>query len=302
MSNVTELGYLGFGVSNLTKWKEYATEVIGAEWFEEGDVAYLRFDLWHHRIILHQDACDDLLYVGWRVSDAQALDAMAEKLKAAKIKFSVGTSAEASQRKVMGLLKLMSPGDIPTEIFWGPQVDAHKPFHPGRPLFGRFKTGDNLGFAHIVLREHGTAEPFYKTLGFKGTAEYKVEIPGGIVVTPVFMYCNERQHSLAYALGPGAKRCHHMMLEYTDVKDMGQAHDIAKKMGVEFTMSIGTHANDGALSFYTASPSGWQVELGWGVQPPPQHQQYYVADIFGHGVGKDGDGEGYGLGVDDVKK
>ena len=70
MSNVTELGYVGFGVSNLKAWKKYATEVMGVEWFEEGGTAYLRNDLWHHRIALHQDASDDLLYIGWRVSDA----------------------------------------------------------------------------------------------------------------------------------------------------------------------------------------------------------------------------------------
>ena len=299
MSNVTELGYLGFGVSDLEKWKEYATEVVGAEWFEEGDTAYLRFDLWHHRIALHQDGSDDIAYVGWRVSDAESLSAMADKLKAAGIDFKVGTSAEAAQRKVLGLLKLVSPGGIPTEVFWGPQVNAHQPFHPGRPMFGRFKTGENLGFGHVVLREDGAAESFYKTLGLKGTVEYRVELPGGIVATPVFMYCNDRQHSLAYALGPMPKRCHHMMLEYTEFADMGLAHDVAKKKGIEFTMSIGTHANDGALSFYTASPSGWQVELGCGVQPPPKHQQYYVADVFGHGVGKDGDEGGYGLGKDE---
>ena len=262
MSNVTELGYVGFGVSNLENWKQYATDVIGAEWFEDDDAAYLRFDLWHHRIALHQDGSDDLLYVGWRVADAQALSAMADRLEAAGIEFTVGTEAEASQRRVLGLLQLVSPGGIPTEVFWGPEIHAHKPFHPGRPLFGRFRTGDNLGFGHIVLREKGSAESFYRVLGLQGTVEYKVELPGGFIATPVFMYCNERQHSLAFGLGPVPKRCHHLMLEYTEVADMGIASDNARRNGVEFTMSLGTHANDGALSFYTASPSGWPVELG----------------------------------------
>ena len=144
MSNVTELGYVGFGVSNINAWKKYATEVMGVEWFEEAGTTYLRNDLWHHRIALHQDASDDLLYIGWRVADAEALQAMGAKLKAAGISFAVGSDAEASARFVLGLIKLTSPGGIPTEVFWGPRVDAHKPFHPGRPLFGRFKTGEHL--------------------------------------------------------------------------------------------------------------------------------------------------------------
>jgi len=298
MSNVTELGYVGFGISNLKDWKQYATEVMGVEWFEEDDTAYLRLDLWHHRIALHQDASDDLLYVGWRVADAQGLIAVKDKLISSGIDCTVASENEANERRVLGLLKLVSPGGIPTEIFWGPQVDAHKPFHPGRPLFGRFKTGDELGLGHIVLNENAEAESFYRLLGLKGTVEYKVELPGGIIASPVFMYCNERQHSLAFGLGPVPKRCHHLMLEYTDVADMGVSSDNARRNGVEFTMSIGTHANDGALSFYTASPSGWQVELGWGVKPPPKYAQYYTADIFGHGVGKNGEEGGYGLGED----
>lgn len=301
MSQVTELGYLGFGVSSLKNWERYATGIIGAEWSAEKNTAYLRLDLWHHRIALHQDAADDLLYVGWRVSDAEALGAMAEKLKSAGIPFKTGSEAEAGERRVLGLIKLNSPGGIPTEIFWGPEVDAHQPFHPGRPLFGRFKTGENLGLGHIALREEVSAQSFYHLLGLKGAIEYKVELPGGGVATPVFMHCNERQHSIAFGFGPMPRRCHHIMLEYTDVKDMGIASDAARKNGVEFAMTIGTHANDGALSFYTVSPSGWQVELGWGVQPSGRHLQHYVADVFGHGVGKDGDEGGYGLGVEEKK-
>jgi 2,3-dihydroxybiphenyl 1,2-dioxygenase len=298
MSQVTELGYVGFGISDPGKWKEYATGVIGAEWHEAGDVAYLRLDLWHHRIALHRDASDDLLYVGWRVSDEQALQAMAERLRAGGIACTAGSRAEAASRRVLGLLKLESPGGIPTEIFYGPEVHAHRPFHPGRPLFGRFRTGDALGMGHIVLREDGGAESFYHLLGLRGTVQYKVQLPGGLVATPLFMHCNERQHSLAFGLGPMPKRCHHLMLEYTHMPDMGIASEIARQRHVRFSMAIGTHANDGALSFYTESPSGWQVELGWGVQPPSTHVEYYTEDVWGHGVGANLDEAGYGIGPD----
>ena len=298
MSIVSELGYLGFGVSDLARWKDYATGVIGAEWIEEAEVAYLRVDLWHHRIALHRDASDDLLYMGWRVSDAAALREMAHRLNAAGIAFSVASAAEAAERRVLGMLKLVSPGGIAQEIFWGPQVDAQRPFHPGRPLFGRFKTGVDSGFGHVAIRETGAAADFYRVLGLKGDVEYKVELPGGVVATPVFMHCNQRQHSIAFGLGPLPKRCHHLMFEYTEVHDLGIASDLARKRRVPFTMSLGTHSNDGALSFYTESPSGWQVELGWDVKPPPLHQQYYVEDIFGHGVGENLDEGGYGISAD----
>ena len=302
MSSVTELGYVGFGVSDLAKWKEYATEVVGAQWEHEGDTAYMRLDLWHHRIALHKDDSDDLMYLGWRVTDEAALKAMADKLKAANIAFTIGSKEEAATRRVLGLIKLVSPGGIPTEIFYGPEVHGHRPFHPGRPMFGRFKTGEALGMGHIAVREDCASESFYHLLGVQGTTEYKVSLPNGMVATPVFMRCNERQHSIAFGFGPLPKRCHHLMLEYTEMPDMGIASEIARKKKIKFAMSIGTHANDGALSFYTESPSGWQVELGWGVQSPPPHIQYYTEDVWGHGVGENIDEGGYGIGADASSK
>ena len=33
-----------------------------------GDRCYLRMDYWHHRIVLHSDPSDDLMYLGFRVA------------------------------------------------------------------------------------------------------------------------------------------------------------------------------------------------------------------------------------------
>ena len=55
MVGVTELGYLGFGVSNMDAWREYASKVMGLEVFDEGeeDRFYIRMDYQHHRITVH---------------------------------------------------------------------------------------------------------------------------------------------------------------------------------------------------------------------------------------------------------
>ena len=291
---ITELGYLGIGVSSLSQWKAFAAEVLGAEWLEDGATAFLRLDLWHHRIALHEDGSDDLAYIGWRVADDQALTAMTEKLTAAGFKVQQGSAAEAKERQVLGLIKLSSPGGIPTEIFYGPRIDAHKPFHPGRPMFGRFKTGGG-GMGHLTVRENSEALSFYRLLGLVGGVEYQVELPGGMVAAPIFMHCNERQHSIGYALGPLPKRCHHIMLEYTDIGDLGLASDIVRQRKIDVTMSLGTHANDGAQSFYMATPSGFSLELGWDVKKPSAQAQYNISDVFGHHI--DGQ-EGYGIGAD----
>lgn len=293
MSTVTELGYVGFKVSNLGAWKDFATNVIGMEWVEpEGSgPAGLRMDEWHHRIALHPSDTDDLAYLGWRVADEDSMRALATRLEERGYSVEVGSEQDADERRVMGLLKTRSPGGLATEIFWGPQVDAHLPFLPGRRMFGRFRTGD-AGLGHVAINEPDApaAFEFYKVLGFKGNRQYKLTLPNGFVAKPFFLYCNDRQHALQFELGPMPKGINHLCIEYTDLNDVGYAHDLIRKKEIDVALSIGKHTNDQAVSFYAATPSKWLLELSWGCRRPPVQDEHYTWDLFGHAVEKTGYG------------
>lgn len=298
MSGVVELGYIGLEVSNLAAWEDYASSIVGMESFRDEQTGrlLLRMDLWHHRIAVHEGKSDDLLYVGWRVSDELAFRDMLQQLEAAGIHFERCSNADAEDRRVMDLVRLKDPGGTTTEIFWGPQVDVHKPFHPGRPMYGRFVTGD-LGLGHLMLRQGDVAAAikFYRLLGFRGGPDYKIELGNALVAAPIFMYCNDRQHSVAFGL-PMEKAVNHLMVEYTELDDLGIAHDLVKKRQLDISMTLGKHSNDQALSFYVANPSGWLWELGWGGRKPPTHAEYYRYDVFGHA----NEAKGFGLDVIDA--
>lgn len=293
---VTELGYLGLSVSNAAAWKKYATEVVGMELVDDGekDRFYMRMDLWHHRIVAHVGTTDDLEYIGWRVAGPAEMEAMAAKLEKAGYAFRIGSEAEARERHVLGLLKLKDPGGIPTEIFWGPRVDANKPFHPGRPMYGKFVTGEE-GIGHCILRQDDddAAYKFYCTLGMRGSVEYHLPLPNGMTAKPIFMSCNARQHSVAFGLGPMPKRINHLMIEYTDLDDLGMAHDIVRQRKHDVAVQLGKHSNDKALTFYHANPSGWLWELGWGAAKSKTQAEHYTGDIFGHG----NEAAGYGMDI-----
>ena len=297
MSVVTELGYLGLNVGDLPAWKRFATEIAGMEWVDDGesDRCYLRVDSWHHRLTLHKSDEDDLAYVGWRVCDQAALEEVSERLTKNGIAVRSGSVAEADERRVMGLLKLASPGGIPTEIFWGPQVEAHKPFYPGRRMFGKFKTGD-YGLGHIALREDDSSAAFrfYRLLGFKGNQQYKLQLPNGMIVRPYFMHCNDRQHTVQFDIGPMRRKINHLAIEYTELDDVGLARDIVRRRKIDIALDVGKHANDRAYSFYAANPSGWLWELAWGSRPAPAQDEYYTWDVFGHATGPGG----YGIDFD----
>lgn len=294
MINVIELGYIGLNVTDIIAWAEYATECVGLELVESSreDRFYLRMDLQHHRITVFQSDHDDLAYIGWRVRGLEEFKAMAKQLKEAGVEHRVATAEEAQERHVLGLIKLNDPSGTANEIYYSPQVDVMKPFHPGRPMYGNFVAGDQ-GLGHVLVRSDDTEATynFYKLLGLTGSIEYRLAMPDGAVAEPVFMSCNDRQHSIAFGLPVMAKHLNHLLIQYTELDDLGISHDTIRNKGIDVAMQLGKHSNDQLYTVYSATPSGWLMELGWGSYEKPAAQEHYTGDIFGHSV----ETSGYGM-------
>jgi 2,3-dihydroxybiphenyl 1,2-dioxygenase len=284
MVQVTELGYMGIGAKGFDEWKDFATRILGMELADEGerDRCYLRTDYWRHRIVLHNNGTDDLEYLGFRVAGPDEFAAMQNQLGEAGIKFRVGSDEEANERHVLEILKLNDPGGNPLEIFHGPEIQYNKPFYPGRRMHGRFKTGSG-GIGHCIVRQDdvGAARRFYMALGMRGGVEYKIRM-GDRVIAPVFMHCNDRDHSVAFGVGPQKRRINHLMIEVENFDDVGMTYDLVRKNKVPVTVTLGKHSNDHMYSFYMRNPSGWMIEYGWGGRPATHQSEYYVEDIYGH--------------------
>ena len=284
MVQVTELGYMGIGVKDLDTWKHFAATILGWEIVDEGeeDRCYARMDYWHHRIVLHSDPSDDLLYLGFRVAGPEEFGQMHQQLSETGIACRVGSQEEALERHVLEVLKLEDPDGNPVEIFHGPQVEFSKPFHPGRRMHGGFQTGAG-GLGHCIIRERDTdaAYRFYRTLGMRGSVEYKIQI-GPHTVTPTFMHCNERDHSVAFGIGDSDKRLNHIMVEVDHMDDVGLTYELVREHKIPVTVTPGKHSNDHMYSFYFRNPSGWMIEYGWGARPATHQSEYYVRDVYGH--------------------
>ncbi|MEQ8328014.1 MAG: 2,3-dihydroxybiphenyl 1,2-dioxygenase, partial [Parvibaculum sp.] len=236
MVQVTELGYMGLGVKSLNDWKDYATKILGLEVADEGEAGrcYLRMDYWHHRIILEEDGTDDLNFLGFRVAGVEEFREMHRKLVNAGIDVRIGTYEEAADRRVLEVMKLKDASGFPIEIFHGPQVQSDKPFHPGRRMHGRFKTGEG-GLGHLIQKETVGFEKtyeFYKLLGMRGSIEYRIPFPG--LDKPfdlMFMHCNARDHTVAFG-PPGEKRINHLMIEVESFDDVGLTYEIVREAGI----------------------------------------------------------------------
>jgi 2,3-dihydroxyethylbenzene 1,2-dioxygenase len=282
--SVTELGYIGFDVSDLGAWRAYVTEVLGMEFVAEAQGARLRMDYWHQRIVLHNGDRDDIRYAGFRLSGPEAFWAMTKQLDELGVKFEVASADEAEDRHVLELMKLEDPAGLPIELFHGPQVDRHEPFLPGRRMHGKFVSGAQ-GMGHMIIRERGIAvsERFYReALGMQGSIEAKLEI-GGRRIAPVFLHCNQREHSIAFGTPPFKKQLQHFMIEVDTLEDVGLAYDIARDNKVPILLDLGCHQNDRMVSFYTRTPSGFFCEYGWGGSSAPTQSEYNPrGDSWGH--------------------
>ncbi len=284
MTEVTELGYVGVGVSDLAAWRQFAGEILGLEVVMDDDsgCCYLRNDYWHHRFVLYPDGSDDLAFLGLRVAGPVEFAAMQEQLRAAGIAFRVGAAAEAEERRVLEVMKLEDPDGNPIEIFHGPLVHYHRPFYPGRGMHGRFVTGSG-GCGHSLIRqrdmEAGTR--FYRALGMRGSVEYKLQL-GEIRAEPVFMHCGTRDHAIAFGVGAPDRRLNHIMLEVDNHDDVGLTYDRVRDAGIDVPIDLGKHSNDHMFSFYMRSPSGFMIEYGFGARHATHQSEYYETDVFGH--------------------
>lgn len=263
---VSRLGYVGIEMSDLQAWRELAIDVLGLG--DGGEIqdggCFLRMDEKHHRLALHPGSRDDLAYLGWEVDEEATLDSLAERLRARGHDVAWGGPSEAKQRRVARLFRVTDPSDIVNEVYFG--LEASEPFTPRRDIAG-FVTGD-LGVGHVVLcvADEGASQRFYRDdLGLRTSDYIAVDFGSDVGVREVaFLHAGPRHHALAIVPFAAPKRMHHLMVQVAEVDDVGTTYDLCQDRGVPIAMSLGRHTNDGMTSFYVRSPSGFQVEYGYG--------------------------------------
>ena len=156
---------------------------------------------------------------------------------------------------------LHGPQWLPVRVLLWRQAGSGLAFVSPRGV--TFVTGEQ-GMGHVLLfaGEPAKSLDFYsRVLGF-GVREAKTADDG--TVQAVFLGPNQREHSLAL-LGIGdASRLGHVLIEVSDVDAVGRAMDRCLDGLAPMTVSIGRHWNDQMISFYLRTPSGFDIEYGFG--------------------------------------
>jgi 2,3-dihydroxybiphenyl 1,2-dioxygenase len=290
IERVTQLGTLGFEVSNLERWQFFATELLGLELSgrDPDGTVFLRMDEHHHRFALRQGPRDDIACAGWLAPDEAALRAIAERLGAQGVSVAWGAAAEARQRRVAAFIRVRDPSGVATEVGCGPTIQQDRPFRSPRDITG-FEASA-LGLGHIVLAvdDYDASLRFYcDGLGLR-ISDY-IDFASGAgagTLRAAFLHCGPRHHSLAIVQVTAPKRLHHFMLQVRQLSDVGTTFDRCRDAAVPITMELGCHTNDHMVSFYAQTPSGFNVEYGHGGLEIDDDvwevQTHHAASTWGH--------------------
>ena len=203
---------------------------------------------------------DGLAYLGWATAGPPAFETALARLAAQGVKVHVAAPSLTAERDVAALAWFVDPLGFRHELSWGLR---HRPssFHAARAMRGFVTGAGGLGHAVLLVPDQARAERFFSdALGLR--LSDRIATASGLSAS--FMHCNPRHHSLAFVGVPSMVGFHHLMLEVVSLDDVGTARDRCVERNVPIVMDLGRHTNDHMTSFYMRTPSGFEIEYGWG--------------------------------------
>ncbi|MDI9916986.1 VOC family protein [Rhodococcus sp. IEGM 1379] len=259
---IQELSYIGIASPRAEEWRTYGTELLGGKLASDGSDGSIRLavDDINYRIAIHPGMEDEFLYAGWGMANETDLRSFADHLTRSGVTVQSGDSELLRERQVAELVWFTDPWGIRHELSWG-KAATPLSFTPGRAMRGGFVTGDQ-GLGHIVLQvpDIELANQFYAdVLGFRLSDRITDDR-----FTVRFYHVNGRHHSLALHEFPGHVGFNHLMLEVEQFDDLGRLIDLLDAHNTETMQTLGRHTNDLMTSTYIGSPSGLQIEYGYG--------------------------------------
>lgn len=284
---IASLGYVGFKADDLDAWARFGTETLGMMQVEapEGTLRF-RIDAQGWRVCVEPGPENDIAFVGFEAACAADMEAVAERLTAAGVAVGRADAEHLKLRGVLGMITCADPQGLAIEIYYGPTERGEIPFVSPAGVTG-FVTGDQ-GLGHVVLSaaDIGAARRFYsELLGFQLSDIIRMQITAEFGMDLEFYHCNPRHHTLALVPLPTPRRLNHFMLQVASLDDVGFALDRIAAAKIPLANTLGKHTNDHMVSFYAQTPSGFEVEFGWGARDIDEHWRVVRHDktsIWGH--------------------
>lgn len=284
---ISNLGYVGLTMTDPTSWVGFGEGVLGLKSVDRPNnqgAAFLKADDHPFRILVLKGDVDKFAFAGWDCGSKANFDVLCGKVGATAL-----SADEAALRAVTEVAQATDPAGNVFELFHT-RTEMGEPFKS--PLnIDTFVMGD-MGMGHVVLPAPNQDEThaFYTdVLGFGDSDDLKLPppAPGAPDQRLRFMHAdNPRHHSLALYNYDNPTGVIHIMLEVTNIDEVGECLDRAKANGAHILASLGRHENDKMVSFYMFGPGGIAVEYGydglqvdWATTGPTEST---LGDYWGH--------------------
>ncbi|VVE04617.1 biphenyl 2,3-dioxygenase [Pandoraea horticolens] len=261
------MGYLLAESNRLDEWATFAAQGLGLHVdVPRRDVVACRIDAHQRRLIVREGPAEDVIAIGWQLSDAAALQLAIARLSARGIRVQEGNTAEAALRGVDRFWFFAGPKKLRTEIFTAPVI-SNLPLEMKASGFVTDAAG--MGHVAVTTRHPEAMQAFWKEIFDARLSDEIEDKIDGLDLDFAFLRFNERHHSFATAstrgirLNPLRTQIHHMNLQCASLDDLTQAYLRCRVLGYPIANAIGQHPNDRELSFYVQTPSGFEIELGW---------------------------------------
>ena len=267
MIDIRGLSYFVAESTDPVQWQRYAQDVLGMMVSEApAGGMYVKMDERPFRMLVVPGGESRYLASGWELASERAFNAAIETLDQADVSWRLGTAEQCDQRGVQALLHVTDPSGNHHELSWGHRSDC-QPFISPQGVPG-FITGD-MGLGHTVLPApnfDATLAFAKEVLGFELSDIFNFRPdPSAPPIRIHFLHCkNSRHHSLALAEYPVPSGCVHVMVEVESMTEVGRAYDRSIAHNVPQSATLGQHLNDRMTSFYMKTPSGFDLEYGYG--------------------------------------
>lgn len=291
MIDVRALGYVVVQSAEVDTWRGYAENVLGMQAQDATDGAlYVKMDERDFRYLIVPGEADRYFASGWELADAAAFDDAIRSLELAGVEPIRANAQEAALRRVQAMVWCTDPSGNRHEFFWGVRADFRRFVSPlGVPGFVTGAMG--LGHAVLPAPQFDATDTFLRdVLGFELSDIFRVRFaddPAEPEKRIHFLHCrNARHHSLAIMDLAVPSGCIHVMAEVDSMDEVGRALDRVAAHNVKLSATLGRHCNDHMVSFYMKTPSGFDLEYGYGglTVDWTQHNVYEATrvSLWGH--------------------
>jgi len=267
MIDIRALGYFVAQTTDLKEWQDYAENVLGMMTSTApGGGLYIKMYERPFRMLIVEGEEKRYQASGWELASQESFEAATAELNERDIEWQAGDAALCDQRGVQALAIVKDPAGNRHELYWGHRSDCQPFVSPqGVPAF---VTG-NMGLGHTVIPAPNFDETYAflkDVLGFGLSDLYNFQpTPDMDPLRIYFLHCNNpRHHSLAICEFPVEPGCVHAMVEVENMTEVGRAHDRHENNNVQLSATLGQHLNDEMISFYMKTPSGFDMEFGYG--------------------------------------